>query len=271
MDEPETVTERDPAGVPASRPLAGRIVLVTGAARGIGRAVAEAARRHGAEVVACDLRAEVRELGDDASVADAGSVIDMERVVADAVARHGRIDVVVANAGSAELSSLDLGLHEAAAMFDRMLHHNLRSAYVTVRAALPHVVAAGGEIVLVSTDHVCPKPGARPKVGWMEGYDAAKWGLEGLLRNWAATLRGHGVRVNAMAMGETDTPMLREFLTGRGVEAARIDEMATGWLTADDIAGVTIALLTEDEPERTGTTIGLWPGVPAELPPFSVA
>jgi NAD(P)-dependent dehydrogenase (short-subunit alcohol dehydrogenase family) len=250
------------------RGLEGRVVLVTGAAQGIGRAVAEAVSAEGGVAVACDIRPEVRELGVAAWVADAASVADMERVVANAVEAYGRLDAVVANAGAAELSSAELTASDAAAMFDRMLHANLRTAYVTVRAALPHLATAGrGDIVLVSTDHVCPRPGARPKVGWMEGYDAAKWGLEGLQRNWAATLRSRGIRVNSLAMGETDTPMLRTFLADRGVPPEQIDDMASDWLAAADIAGVVVALLAEDAPDRTGTTIGLWPGFPVQLPP----
>jgi 3-oxoacyl-[acyl-carrier protein] reductase len=249
--------------------LEGRVVLVTGAAQGIGRAVAEAVSAEGAVAVACDLRPEVRELGESAWVADASSVVDMERVVAHAIAAYGRLDAVLAAAGAAEVTSPDAPPAEAAALLDRMVEANLRTAYVTVRAALPHLATAGrGDLVLVSTDHVCPRPGARPKAGWMEEYDAAKWALEGLQRNWAVRLASRGIRVNSLAMGETDTPMLRTFLTDRGVPSEQIDEMAHGWLTAADIATVVVALLAEDVPSRTGTTIGLWPGFPVELPPL---
>jgi NAD(P)-dependent dehydrogenase (short-subunit alcohol dehydrogenase family) len=249
--------------------LEGRVVLVTGAAQGIGRAVADAVSAEGAVAVACDLRPEVRELGASAWVADAASVADMERVVANAVHTYGRLDAVVAAAGAAELASPDGPAADAAELFDRMIEANLRTAYVTVRAALAHLATDGrGDIVLVSTDHVCPRPDARPKAGWMEEYDAAKWGLEGLQRNWATRLASRGIRVNSLAMGETDTPMLRTFLADRGVPSEQIDEMAHRWLTAADIAGVVVALLTEDAPSRTGTTIGLWPGFPVELPPL---
>lgn len=249
--------------------LTGRVVLVTGAAQGIGRATAQALVDAGAAVVPCDIRPDVAELGDHAVVADAASEEDMEAVVAATLGAYGRLDAVVAAAGAAELSSAEMSVAAAAAIFDRMLRSNLRTAYVTVRAALPAVMAAGrADIVLVSTDHVCPRPGARPKVGWMEGYDAAKWGLEGLRRNWAATLGPHGVRVNALAMGETDTPMLRDFLRDRDVPAERIDEMAQSWIRPVEIAALTVALLAEDAPARTDTIIGLWPGFPVELPPL---
>lgn len=277
-------------GVDASaRPLVGRVAIVTGAARGIGAAVARRLSSGGAAVVAVDVRPEVATLAEGvdaatrtsgadhggtivAEVADAASVDAMERVVAGAVERFGGVDLIVANAGVAELSSLGTPASDAVAMFDRMIEGNLRTAYVTVRCALDQLVAAGrADIVLVSTDHVVPRPGATPKTGWMEGYDAAKWGLEGLLRNWSVTLAPHGVRVNAVAMGETDTPMLREFLTDRQVPESTIDRMASGWLTADDIAGVVVALVADPAAERTGTRIGLWPGFPAELPPLSAA
>lgn len=270
-------------GAPAT--LDGRVALVTGAARGIGAAIARTLASAGATVVAVDVRPEIATLAQDGAetpagrtgvivteVADAASVDDMDAVVVSAIERFGGVDLVIANAGAAELSSLEMPAADAVAVFDRMLTGNLRSAYVTVRCALPHLITAGrADVVLVSTDHVEPRPGATPKTGWMEGYDAAKWGLEGLLRNWSVTLAPHGVRVNALAMGETDTPMLREFLAERGVPTEKVDRWAGGWLTVDEIAGVLMALLADPRPERTGTRIGLWPGFPAVLPPLSVA
>lgn len=250
--------------------MAGRTALVTGAARGIGRAVALAVARAGASVVAVDLRPEVRELESSAirtHVGDAASVDDMGRIVADAEAADRRFDAVVANAGQAAITTIDAPLAEAAETFDRMWAGNARSAYVTVRAVMPHLLASGeADVVLVSTDHVVPRPGSVPKTGPMEAYDAAKWALEGLRRNWAAVLGPRGVRVNAVGMGETDTPMLREFLAGRGLAPDRIDEMSRGWMTADDVAAVVVALLAEPRPGRTDHLIGLWPGFPVELP-----
>ena len=249
--------------------LSSRTVLVTGAARGIGRAVAELAADAGARVVACDIRSEVRELeapGVTTYLADASSTSDMARVVETTSRAGARIDAVVANAGAVEATPRHASLDEAADMFDRMISGNARTAYVAVRASLAQLVGGGGDIVLLSTDHVLPEPGAEPKIVFMECYDAAKWALEGLRRNWAVTLGRHGVRVNTVAMGETDTPMLREFLVEHGVAGERVDEMASGWLSARDVASVIVALLADADPARTGTTIGLWPGHPVQLP-----
>ena len=255
--------------------MSGRVALVTGAARGIGRAVAAAVRDAGADVVAVDLRPEVRELASPtvrAHVADASSVDDMARIVREVESSGRRFDAVVANAGQAALTMLDAPLAEAAETFDRMWSGNARSAYVTVRAAMPHLLEAGAaDVVLVSTDHVVPRPGSVPKTGPMEAYDAAKWALEGLRRNWAVTLGRHGVRVNSVGMGETDTPMLREFLAGRGVPDERVQEMSKGWMTAEQVAAVVLALLTEARPGRTDAMIGLWPGFPVELPPLAAS
>jgi NAD(P)-dependent dehydrogenase (short-subunit alcohol dehydrogenase family) len=219
--------------------------------------------------VACDIRSDVRELeapGVTTYLADAASTSDMARVVETTSNAGARIDAVVANAGAVAATSRDASLDQAVDVFDRMIADNARTAYVAVRASLAQLVDGGGDIVLLSTDHVVPEPGVEPKTGFMECYDAGKWALEGLRRNWAVTLGRHGVRVNTVAMGATDTPMLREFLAEHGVAAERIDEMARGWLSARDVASVIVALIADADPARTGTTIGVWPGHPVELP-----
>ncbi len=255
--------------------LEGRTVLVTGAARGIGRSTVELAVRAGATVIALDVRPEVRDLDDRprvrAVVADAADVHDMQRIVHDLDAEGIEVDSVVTAAGLAEFVTVDTPVGEAAASFARMIEGNLTSCYVAVRALFPHLVRSGrANVVIVSTDHVHVRPGARPKSGFMEGYDAAKWGLEGLRRNWSTVLGRYGGRANIVAMGETDTPMLREFMADRGATDAEMDEraVAEGWLTSDQVGGVIVAMLADDDPRRTDTNVGLWPGFPAVLPPL---
>jgi 3-oxoacyl-[acyl-carrier protein] reductase len=250
--------------------LEGRVVLVTGAARGIGRAVVLGAAQAGAQVVACDVDGAVRDLPGSTSVTDAADVAGMQRLVADAVDRFGHLDAVVANAGVAEPAPPERSLDEVVKSFDAQWHAIARAAYVTGRATIPVlrrtavVKERACDLILVSTDHVIPRPDSSPKVGWLDGYDAAKWALEGLRRNWAATQRRSGdfpgIRVNTIAMGETDTPMLREFLQGRGVHDTEIERLAQRWLTAEAVAEVFLWLLGDSDPDRTDTAIGVWPG-----------
>lgn len=250
--------------------LHGRVVLVTGAAQGIGREVALGATAAGAHVVACDLDAAVRDLPGLASVADAADPAAMVRLIESAVERFGHLDAVVANAGIAVPAPPDLPLEEVVASFDAQWNAIARAAYVTGRASMPALrraaVARGlpSDIILVSTDHVVPRPASAPKVGWLDGYDAAKWALEGLRRNWAATQHHDdgfpGIRVNTIGMGETDTPMLRGFLSGRGVAHDEIDRLSASWMTSTDVAEVFLWLLADRDLDRTDTAIGLWPG-----------
>lgn len=250
--------------------LSGRVLLVTGGAQGIGRAVVLGAVEAGADVAVCDVHAAVRDLPGLAVVADAADPDDMERLVAGVVERFGRLDGVVANAGVAVPAPPDLPLHDVVESFDAQWRAIARAAYVTGRAALPALRRAArqsgraSDVILVSTDHVIPRPASSPKVGWLDGYDAAKWALEGLRRNWAATQRRAddfpGIRVNTIGMGETDTPMLRGFLSGRGTSETEIDRLATGWMTASDVAEVFLWLLADPDPDRTDTAVGLWPG-----------
>ncbi len=266
--------------------LAGRVVVVTGAARGIGRAVVEAVIADGGIAIAVDLLEGASAFASRAHIADASSPADMAQVIAQTVAEFGHLDAVVANAGLAVPTPPTTPLADAVAAFDAQWQANARAAFVTGRAAIDALVTAAvtaeitgagpSDIILVSTDHVVPNPTTAPKTGWLDGYDAAKWALEGMRRNWASTLRaggtasgtgsvGAGVRVNTIGMGETDTPMLRGFLSGRGVSEAKIDEMATAWMTAESVAAIFVDLLVDRDPQRTDTAIGLWPGQPMEL------
>lgn len=234
------------------------IAIVTGAAQGLGAAFAAALREAGYTVVTCDVKPGCDAVVD---VADAAAV---KAWVDDIVARHGRIDVAVANAGVARMTTpldpWEQGLDD----FKVLIGTNLAGVFHVGRAVAPVMVAQGrGDIVVISTDHVAPPPGRRTGGGSrMDAYDASKWALRGLVEAWALSLGKNGVRVNALCMGATDTAMVRGFLGDRIT-----DEIVAEWMRPEQVAQVMMELIGEGAGGRTGEHIGLWVGHPVELPP----
>jgi 3-oxoacyl-[acyl-carrier protein] reductase len=177
------------------RTLDGSRALVTGAASGIGRAVAVSLRAAGAAVLGLDLApgaGDIDMLGCD--VSDERSVQD---AVAEAAARLGGIDILVNCAGielDAPLAELDI------ADLDRMYAVNLRGPVLVTRAALPHIPEGGRIINFASELAYLGRAGA-------SAYCATKGAILSLTRSWAREF-GPRIRVNAIAPGPIDTPLL---------------------------------------------------------------
>ena len=201
--------------------LSGRIALVTGAARGIGKAIALALAEAGADV-AVNYRAReadalavadaVRDFGRRtmtvrADVSDSSAVKSMVEAIADEL---GGVDVLVNNAGVAIRRGLD-DLTEAD--FDRTIAVNLKSAFLCTQAVLPGMRARRwGRIVNISS-------GAARGAGAVGlHYNASKAGMEGLTRGYSARLANEGITVNAVAPSLIETDMS----PGRPEVAARI-------------------------------------------------
>ena len=188
--------------------LAGQVALVSGASRGIGRAVALAFAREGAGVVlvargrdGLDQVARVVEGSGGSALVVPGDAAEPEtgrRAVDAALGRFGRLDCVVTAQGTGAFGPLEASRTED---WDAMLRANLTATYLLCRAALPTMLAAGrGTIVaVVSLAAVRPIPGCA-------AYTASKAGVLGFVRALAAEVRGRGVRVSALSPGAVDTP-----------------------------------------------------------------
>jgi NAD(P)-dependent dehydrogenase (short-subunit alcohol dehydrogenase family) len=219
-------------GAAAAKPLAGKAALVTGAARGIGRATAVELARQGADVALLDIAdpdaiPELRgyRLASRAELEEAARLVRAEGaralpLVADvrdwegmrgaserARREFGGLDAVVANAAIAIDGKL---ARREPAPWRAMLDVNLTGALNTVQAALPGLRRPGGRIVLVTSVQ------ARAGSAASGAYAATKWGMTGLMKSLAQELGPEGITVNAVAPTAVDTPMIRRAAEGLG-------------------------------------------------------
>ncbi|MGH2936604.1 MAG: SDR family NAD(P)-dependent oxidoreductase [Solirubrobacterales bacterium] len=184
-----------------------KVVVVTGAMRGLGYAIAERLIANGADVVLSDidqagLDKAVADLGPHASgvLTDISDAAQVETLYARTIERHGRLDAVVANAGvgdSAPLGSI------TEAQFDRIYDINVKGTLFTAQGALPHLGAGGSILIIGSVGSIQGQYG-------MSMYCGSKAALRGAMRAWIIDIKGSGVRINILSPGAVDTPSLRK-------------------------------------------------------------
>jgi NAD(P)-dependent dehydrogenase (short-subunit alcohol dehydrogenase family) len=240
-----------------------RTVIVTGAAKGIGRAIAERFAADGAEVILADVdqssgeaAAEaLRQAGGAARFlrCDVGSREEVARLFADLVEREGRVDVLVNNAAILDSADfLDLTEHE----FDRVLRVNLKGAFLMGQAAarlMVEQVKAGGApgaiINLSSVNAVFALPDH-------VAYSVSKGGIAQLTKAMALSLAPHGIRVNAIAPGSIMTAMLEKVMDDASARQRILSRTPLGRLgKPEEIAAIAAFLASDAASYITGQTI----------------
>jgi 3-oxoacyl-[acyl-carrier protein] reductase len=235
------------AGLPraedADRPLAGKVAVVTGAARGIGAAIARVLARDGAHVVAVDVPAAgqslaevTNEIGGTALQLDITAADAPARLVAHLRERHGRVDVVVHNAG---ITRDKLLVNMDAARWNAVMAVNLQAQLDLTQAVLDADGLLGPDARVVCVSSQSGIAGNRGQTN----YAASKAGIIGMVRAWAPEFAGRGATINAVAPGFIVTEMTAGMPLGTREVGSRINSLQQGGLPVD--VAETIAWLAQ--------------------------
>lgn len=264
--------------------LDGQVAMITGAARGMGRAHATTLASEGADLVICDIAeqpktiaypvassqdldetaAEVRRLGRRAvsMIADVRSEEQLSELVARGIKEFGRIDIMVSNAGVTGYGPAHKLTEES---WDEIVDINLKGAWLSAKVVIPQMIerGQGGSLVFISSGLGLK---GLPEAGH---YAAAKHGVVGLMRSLALELAPHWIRVNSVHPAGTNTPMAhnqmhyKRFAGGR--EGATLDDVVEvfesiaalpiKWTEPEDIANAVLWLVSTEARYVTGVSL----------------
>jgi NAD(P)-dependent dehydrogenase (short-subunit alcohol dehydrogenase family) len=236
--------------------LKDKVAIVTGAAGGIGRAVAERFAAEGAKVVICDIddakgQATAQAIGRGTQYvhADTGSKKDADALVDAAVKAHGRLDILVNNAGI--VHSCDF-LEIKEEDFDRVLRVNLKGYFLCGQAAARQMVKQGGGGNIIHMSSV----NAVLAIPAITSYVVSKGGVNQLTRAMALALVDHGIRVNAVGPGSIMTELLKKVMVDDAARAKIMSRTPMGRAgEPGEVASVALFLASDDSSYITGQTI----------------
>ena len=231
--------------------LSGKRAVVTGAAQGIGKAIAAAFVAEGAELLLADLdpaklAATAAELGQEGFVADISRKSEIERLFARVSERWGGLDVLVNNAGITHAAELD---DLAEADFDRVLAINLKAPLWGTQAAARLMGPGSTVINMSSVNAVLASPNQIP-------YNVSKGALKQLTNVTALALAPRGIRVNAIGPGSIMTDMLRGIMTDQAAQDRIMSRTPLGRCgEPEEIAAIAVFLASAESSYITGQTI----------------
>lgn len=251
-----------------TRRFVDKVVLITGATSGIGRAAALAFAAEGAKVAFCGRRvdrgrgveAEIRAAGGEATYFRADVLVDTDvaGLVEATVRKYGRLDVAFNNAGI----TIERPLHQyTVAEWDSVVNTNLRGVFLAMKYEIPQLIAAGGgNIVVNSSSNAIATTERR------SAYSASKRGLIGLVQSAALDYASQGIRINALVPGTTDTDLVRSSAGMAHAPDALWHVAAFEWAkshvpglgrmaTPEEIARFALVLASDEHPYMTGAAL----------------
>jgi NAD(P)-dependent dehydrogenase (short-subunit alcohol dehydrogenase family) len=254
--------------VPGRRRFEGKIVAITGATSGIGRAAALAFAAEGGKVAFCGRRAdlgrqverEIKAAGGEALYVKADVLVEdeVQAFIDRAANTYGRLDVAFNNAGI----TIEKPLHQySTEEWDRVNNTNLRGVFLAMKYQIPHMLKAGGGAIVVTSSSNAIATQAR-----RSAYSASKRGLIGLVQAAALDYALQGIRVNALVPGTTDTPFLRKAAGMESVPDAVWRVGLNQWVksnvsgqgrlaTPEEVAAMALTLASDEHPFMTGAQV----------------
>ena len=231
--------------------LPGKRAVVTGAAQGIGRAIAAAFVAEGAQVLLVDIDAEgvartASDLGQQAWTADVSRKSEIERIFAQVTEHWGGLDILVNNAGVTHAAELDDLTEDD---FDRVFAINLKSALWATQAAA-RLMAPGSAVVnMSSVNAVLAIPNQIP-------YAISKGAMKQLTNVTALALAPKGIRVNAIGPGSIMTQMLQGIMNDQAAQDRILSRTPLGrWGEPEEVAAIAVFLASSESSYITGQTI----------------
>ncbi|HTM98262.1 MAG TPA: SDR family oxidoreductase [Pedobacter sp.] len=242
--------------------LKDKVIIVTGGAKGIGLGIAEVLAAENAITIIVGRNSadnevavqKLKALGSDsyAITAELSTPETSEKVIKEVVAKFGRIDGIVNNAGLNDGVGLEHGNYER---FMQSIHSNLVHYYLMVHHALPELIKSKGSIVNITSKT------ADTGQGNTSAYAAANGGRNALTREWAVELLKYGIRVNAVVVAECFTPQYAKWITTLANPEEKLKEITDKipfekrMTTAEEIGNMTAFLLSNKSSHTTGQLI----------------